>query len=70
MAKAIPRDFSKRSQDDQQAFLQQTWCNTCMEMDLGMTEPQEYELEGRIYVEGKCVKCGSSVITEIEEDFE
>lgn len=62
------RDFSARSEEEQQDFLSQTWCNQCMEMDLGMTEPQEFESEGRIWIEGKCKRCGSSVITEIVEE--
>ena len=64
----IERDFFARDKDDQEAFLTQTWCNTCMEVDLGMKEPVEYELNGVVYVEGQCVKCGNSVVTEIADD--
>ncbi|TNC92175.1 MAG: hypothetical protein CSH36_05895 [Thalassolituus sp.] len=64
----IERDFYARDKDDQDAFLSQTWCNTCMEVDLGMKEPQEYELNGVVYIEGKCAKCGDLVTTEIADD--
>ena len=64
----IERDFYARDKDDQDAFLSQTWCNTCMEVDLGMKEPQEYELNGVVYIEGKCAKCGDLVPTEIADD--
>ena len=64
----IERDFYARNKDDQDAFLSQTWCNTCMEVDLGMKEPQEYELNGVVYIEGKCAKCGDLVTTEIADD--
>lgn len=64
----IERDFYARDKEDQQAFLTQTFCNTCLEMDLGMVEPVEYEREGVIFIEGKCAKCGDTVVTEIADD--
>ncbi|WP_028292754.1 hypothetical protein [Oceanobacter kriegii] len=64
----IDRDFYARDKEDQEAFLSQTWCNDCMEVDLGMKEPQEYEFDGVVYIEGKCVKCGATVTTEIADD--
>ena len=39
-----------------------------MEVDLGMKDPVEYELDGVVYIDGKCVKCGSTVTTEIADD--
>ncbi|MDF1762229.1 MAG: hypothetical protein P1U57_02370 [Oleibacter sp.] len=62
------RDFNARDTEDQQAFLTQTWCNECMAADLGMKEPVEYEQDGVIYIEGKCVKCNAPVCTEIADD--
>lgn len=62
------RDFYAREKEDQEAFLTQTWCNECMAVDLGMKEPQEYEQNGVVYVEGKCVKCDNQVTTEIADD--
>ncbi len=72
------RDFNLRPEEEQQAFLDQTWCNECMEVDLGMKNPKEYEENGRVFIEGECLKCGSAVVTEIvdgvdedeEEDVE
>lgn len=64
----IEHDFYQRDPEEQQAFLENTWCNTCMEMDLGMKEPREYEKGGVIYIEGKCVKCGDLVTTELADD--
>ncbi len=63
-----PRDFYQRDPEEQQAFLDNTWCNQCLEMDLGMTDPEEYEFKGRVYIEGKCARCGQPVTTEIAED--
>lgn len=62
------RDFSKRSADEQRAFLEQTWCDQCMEADLGMTDPVEYEDEGLVVIEGKCKRCGGPVVTELTDD--
>ncbi len=64
----IERDFYQRDPEEQADFLEQTWCNECQKIDLGMTEPQEYEIDGKIAIEGKCKKCGNSVITEIAPD--
>lgn len=62
------RDFSARSEQDQQDFLTQTWCNHCMKADLGMKNPVEYEIDGVIYIEGECKVCGQPVVTEIADD--
>ncbi len=68
------RDFYQRDEEEQASFLEQTWCNNCQEVDLGMTEPQEYESDGIVIIEGKCKKCGETVVTEIapegDEDWE
>lgn len=64
----IERSFSERPQDDQEALLKYTWCNTCMEVDLGMKSAREFELEERVWIEGECLKCGEVVITELEEE--
>lgn len=63
------REFSQRSEEEQQAFLTQTWCDNCMEADLGMVEPEEYEEEGLAVIEGKCKKCGEVVTTELTDDL-
>ena len=66
----IARDFYARDPEEQGAFLQNTWCNTCQQVDLGMTDPVEYEFMDRIFVEGKCAVCGEPSITEVVEDDE
>ncbi len=68
MTERTERDFFSRSEEDQQAFLEQTWCDSCQEVNLGMAEPEEYELKGTIYIEGKCKKCGEVVLTELTDD--
>ncbi|SEG10523.1 hypothetical protein [Marinobacterium lutimaris] len=65
---AIPRDFYARDADEQALFLQETWCDNCQELNLGMSEPKEYELYGIIFIEGRCNKCGETVLTELTDD--
>lgn len=68
----VQKDFFARPIEEQNDFLQMTWCNECMEMDLGMKNPQEFEAGERAWIEGECVKCGSKVVTELvfEDDEE
>lgn len=64
----IERDFYLRDPEEQAAFLEQTWCNNCQQVDLGMTDPKEYQTEELITIEGKCKKCGETVVTELAPD--
>ncbi|MBD5770252.1 hypothetical protein [Marinomonas colpomeniae] len=68
--KVTERDFFARSEEEQKDFLLQTWCNHCMEVDLGMKNPKEFEMPERVWIEGECLKCGQSTITEIVEEDE
>ena len=68
MSEQIVRDFFERAEDEQQEFLKFTWCNTCQAVDLGMKNPQEYEMDGIIYIEGECLKCGDKVTTELQDE--
>ena len=66
----IERDFNLRDSDEKQALLEQTWCGECQEVNLGMVEPIEYELNGTIFIEGKCARCGTVSLTELtDEEF-
>ncbi|MCV2402304.1 hypothetical protein OFY17_05315 [Marinomonas sp. C2222] len=66
----IERDFFSRPLEVQEDLLQQTWCNNCAEVDLGMKNPKEYESKDRVWIEGECLKCGQSTVTEIDESEE
>lgn len=63
----IPRDFFQREPDEQADLLHHTWCNECQEVDLGMTNPVEYEYLGRVFIDGECAKCGAVSTTEVVE---
>lgn len=68
MSDKKPRNFFERPESEQQEFLKHTWCNQCMEADLGMSDPVEYQLGNRIFIEGRCTKCGQPVVTELVEE--
>ncbi len=44
-----------------------TWCDRCNEADLGISSPQEYEENGKVYIEGTCQKCGETIRSEVTE---
>lgn len=64
----IARDFYARDEDEVKAFLEQTWCDNCQEVNLGMIEPEEYELNDTVFIEGKCAKCRAIILTELTDD--
>jgi len=64
----VQRDFYARDSEEQQLFLTDTWCDHCQQLGLGMSEPEEYELYGLVFIEGKCNECGEAVLTELTED--
>lgn len=63
-----PRDFSARDPDEQALFLRETWCDHCQQINLGMKDPVEYELQGIVFIEGRCCRCGEIVLTELTDD--
>ena len=64
----IMRDFFAREIEEQKAFLEQTWCDNCQQVNLGMVEPEEYEMNGIIFIEGKCANCNTVILTELTDD--
>mgnify|MGYP000424552352 CR=1 FL=1 len=64
----IERDFMARDEQERQAFLEQTWCDKCLQENLGMHTPLEYEFKGIVFIEGQCNQCGEAVLTELTDD--
>jgi hypothetical protein len=62
------RNFYDRDEEEQLAFLENTWCNRCQQVDLGMSHPVEFVLNNRLFIEGRCVVCGETVTTELVDD--
>ena len=64
---AAERRFEARPSDEQQWMIENTWCDTCQEADLGIVEPMEFELDDKVFIEGCCKKCGAIVTSEVVE---
>lgn len=61
------RDFAARPPEERAWMLENTWCDACNEADLGMNEPREYEEDGRVLVEGQCLRCLGDILVEVTE---
>ena len=64
----ITRDFFQRSPEEQAELTERTWCDHCQQVDLGMSAPEEYELHGLLFIEGRCKQCNEIVLTEMTDD--
>jgi hypothetical protein len=61
------RDFMARTEDDRERLLSEMWCHRCMEVPDVIEEPQEFEGNGLVFLEGRCISCGATVVLEIAE---
>lgn len=46
-------------------YLNDSWCDTCNEADLGINNPELYVEDGRKYITGNCKVYGSKCSSEI-----
>ena len=60
------RDFSLRSEDDREQLLSEMWCHRCMEVPAVIEEPQEFEGNGLVFLEG-CYSCGATLVMELAD---
>jgi len=67
---ATERHFEAKPPDEQEWMLQNTWCKTCNEADLGMERPTGFEKGGIVVVEGLCKKCGATIRSEVIRKFD
>ncbi len=63
------RNFYDRSPSERDFLMNDTWCDYCQKADLGLDNPLEYEIDGKLFVEGVCKKCSKKVKTEVIEDL-
>jgi hypothetical protein len=61
------RDFSLRSEDDREQLLSEMWCHRCMEIPAVIEEPQEFEGNGLVFLEGRCYSCSTTLVMEIAD---
>jgi hypothetical protein len=61
------RDFFTRDEETRDRMLGEMWCHRCMEVAAAIEEPQEFEGNGMVFLEGRCVTCGATIVLEIDE---
>lgn len=61
----IERDFLARPRDEQQLLLRFSYCDWCEIEGFKMLSPQEYEINGEVFLSGYCPVCSGECITEI-----
>jgi len=59
------RNFKNRSQEEQESFVSISWCDSCHASGLGMLNPVEFELNGKVYLRGECSRCKNNILSEI-----
>ncbi len=63
----LDRDFLRRPESERRFILGNSWCDNCSEADIGMVDPCEFEEDGKVIVEGKCIRCHTEVRSEVKE---
>ncbi len=63
----IKRNFQTRESSEQEWLINNNYCDYCKKADTGIVSPIEYEINGKIFVEGFCKVCGNICISEIIE---
>ena len=61
-------DFFRRPEEERDMLIAEVWCHRCQDVDLGLDDPQEFEGNGMVFLEGKCMQCGTTVVAEIIEE--
>ena len=55
------------SEIERDVYLKDTWCEVCKTADLGISKAQLYIENERKFVEGSCLSCGTTCVSEIME---
>lgn len=63
----ISREFLLRDEWEREELLGNMWCDYCAADDLGLDNPDEYEVRGTVYLEGQCKNCGRTIVSAIAE---
>jgi len=61
------RDFFARDEESRDRLLGEMWCHRCMEVAQNIEEPQEFEGNSMVFLEGRCAACGATIVLEIDE---
>ncbi len=52
---------------ERKVFIENAWCNSCDEANVGIFGPDEFEVYGDKFIRGYCRKCGTKIVSEIIE---
>lgn len=63
----VVRDFFARSIEEQSYLRENTFCDGCNQADAGISSPAEFEESGDVYIEGRCIACGTLVVSQVLE---
>jgi hypothetical protein len=58
-------NFDELSKEDQEFFIEDSWCDSCEAADLGIVEPKIYIENDEEFLEGKCKVCGELQTTTV-----
>ena len=61
------RDFLDRPPGERDLLLHVSCCAYCEVSDFALLYPEEYELDGQVFLSGFCPRCDGECITEIIE---
>lgn len=67
MSKVQPQNFNEREEEDQDALIDQLWCDNCNAPVAALEEPVEFKGNGLVLLEGRCRECGEMVIMELAQ---
>jgi hypothetical protein len=60
-------DLATLPEIERDMYLHDSWCDSCNEADLGISNPELYIEGGRKYISGNCKVCGALCSSEIIE---
>lgn len=61
----VGRDFFQRDRAERSWMIENTWCGGCRLPDLGIDDPNEFEEDGLVYIEGRCRVCRALLTSEV-----
>lgn len=58
-------NFYRRDDAERMWMQENTWCHRCRLPDLGIDDPEEFEEDGQVFIEGRCRICRNTLRSEI-----
>jgi hypothetical protein len=61
----VARNFFLRDSSERSWIIENTWCGGCLLPDLGIDDPNEFEEDGLVFIEGRCRICRVTLMSEV-----